>query len=554
MSDIVNTAPETKKPGRSGQIVLSLLIFAGFVVLMFVPAYYGFNDKSLWTVFLNLFKGEFKPEGFAALALYGTVAAYVVLLLCTVASMLTRRTAAVVLNYLKTVVMLAATVLMIFSFIKQGSVFADIFYAEKTFVQINATVLSVFFGVLALILLNFSVYKGIGAVKLVYTILAAAFFAFSSKVTFIGGETFSGLFSWISLGDSTVQVLTSYVFLILGWATVCNVGLALLPLIFPKTGVIDITRSVAMFLLCAAAFILLIVETSAADAVKQHGTLGFLILSAVQLIFAVTAVTVVHKRRKAAKAEAAEAAEAEKTAAEETPFVFDENDQMAMRGMEKPAEAEAAPAAEPAQPAQPAAPAIDPVMAAEAKRTNDVFEDAAQMTFDDLAATQEEPAPAAEPAAEAAAEPEPEKVEKPFSYEQAQYDSRFNREYTDYAQDSRQAQEQQAQQAQQAQYGQQPPYYANAPYGAAPYYGAAPQPNYYVPDAFLSLLTDAERAEFDRLFISRVFGDNKRLPAYRIGGDNREFFVKIFVFMGRYRNVISDGLLEKIYNYSNSIR
>ena len=177
MSDIVNTAPETKKPGRSGQIVLSLLIFAGFVVLMFVPAYYGFNDKSLWTVFLNLFKGEFKPEGFAALALYGTVAAYVVLLLCTVASMLTRRTAAVVLNYLKTVVMLAATVLMIFSFIKQGSVFADIFYAEKTFVQINATVLSVFFGVLALILLNFSVYKGIGAVKLVYTILAAAFFA-----------------------------------------------------------------------------------------------------------------------------------------------------------------------------------------------------------------------------------------------------------------------------------------------------------------------------------------------------------------------------------------
>ena len=75
-----------------------------------------------------------------------------------------------------------------------------------------------------------------------------------------------------------------------------------------------------------------------------------------------------------------------------------------------------------------------------------------------------------------------------------------------------------------------------------------------MPDAFLSLLTDAERAEFDRLFISRVFGDNKRLPAYRIGGDNREFFVKIFVFMGRYRNVISDGLLEKIYNYSNSIR
>ena len=71
---------------------------------------------------------------------------------------------------------------------------------------------------------------------------------------------------------------------------------------------------------------------------------------------------------------------------------------------------------------------------------------------------------------------------------------------------------------------------------------------------FISSLTPAEKDEFDRLFISRIYGDNKRLPAYRLGGDNREFFAKIFVFMGRYRNVISDGLLEKIYNYSNSIR
>ena len=104
---------------------------------------------------------------------------------------------------------------------------------------------------------------------------------------------------------------------------------------------------------------------------------------------------------------------------------------------------------------------------------------------------------------------------------------------------------------------QQPPYYgAQQPYAppyaqqnAAPYYAPG-----YIPDAFLSSLTPAERDEFDRLFISRIYGDNKRLPAYRVGGDNREFFTKIFVFMGRYRNVITDGLLEKIYNYSNSIR
>ena len=104
-----------------------------------------------------------------------------------------------------------------------------------------------------------------------------------------------------------------------------------------------------------------------------------------------------------------------------------------------------------------------------------------------------------------------------------------------------------------AQQSQQPPYqqpYAQQPaYGQQPYYA-----NNYIPDAFFSSLTPAEKDEFDRLFISRIYGDNKRLPAYRIGGDNREFFTKVFVFMGRYRNVISDGLLEKIYNYSNSIR
>ena len=76
----------------------------------------------------------------------------------------------------------------------------------------------------------------------------------------------------------------------------------------------------------------------------------------------------------------------------------------------------------------------------------------------------------------------------------------------------------------------------------------------FVPDMFISSLTPAERDEFDRLFISRIYGENKRLPSYQIGGDNREFFSKIFVFMGRYRNVISEGLLEKIYNYSNSIK
>ena len=93
--------------------------------------------------------------------------------------------------------------------------------------------------------------------------------------------------------------------------------------------------------------------------------------------------------------------------------------------------------------------------------------------------------------------------------------------------------------------------YPQQPYAAPDYYGAS---GGYVPDAFINGLTPAERDEFTRLFISRVYGENRRLPVYRVGEDNREFFTKIFVFMGRYRNIISDGLLEKIYNYSNLVR
>ena len=58
-----------------------------------------------------------------------------------------------------------------------------------------------------------------------------------------------------------------------------------------------------------------------------------------------------------------------------------------------------------------------------------------------------------------------------------------------------------------------------------------------MPDAFLNGLNAAERDEFTKLFISRIYGENKRLPVYTVGGDNSEFFAKIFVFMGRYRNV-----------------
>ena len=199
----------------------------------------------------------------------------------------------------------------------------------------------------------------------------------------------------------------------------------------------------------------------------------------------------------------------------------------------------------------------------------------------------QEPEPVIEPLEEEPAyEGEPQE-EKSFNFEQAQYDGQFNREYADFARRQEQAQETPREQAQQQpnndrqaqqpdggfagyQQQQQQPnsgynnYQQQAPYtygqGYAqqfaqnygmPYFGGAVP---YLPDAFINSLTPQEKDEFDRLFISRIYGENKRLPMYQVGGDNREFFSKVFVFIGRYRNVISDGLLEKIYNQSNLLK
>ena len=179
------------------------------------------------------------------------------------------------------------------------------------------------------------------------------------------------------------------------------------------------------------------------------------------------------------------------------------------------------------------------------ERTNNAFEAAAQLSFEDIAADAEEPAaetfeePAAEPAAEAAPEPETAdaaayenvirdeqeepaakeepKEEKPFDFDQARYDGSFNRAYADYT-EKQEAERERPYESYRA--ATPPPSYYAAPrtYGqsaaqqpAAPYYDT-PATAGYVPDAFLNGLNAAERDEFTKLFISRIYGENKRLP------------------------------------------
>ena len=57
--------------------------------------------------------------------------------------------------------------------------------------------------------------------------------------------------------------------------------------------------------------------------------------------------------------------------------------------------------------------------------------------------------------------------------------------------------------------------------------------------------------EFAKLFLEKINGSYANLPDYVVGGDNKEFFSSIFIYLGKFRSIISDGLMNKIYNELN---
>lgn len=68
-------------------------------------------------------------------------------------------------------------------------------------------------------------------------------------------------------------------------------------------------------------------------------------------------------------------------------------------------------------------------------------------------------------------------------------------------------------------------------------------------DPFLNTLTTPEKNEFCDIFIANKYGSLRYVPAYVIGGDNAGFFRKVFIYLGKFRANISDGLLDKMYYY-----
>lgn len=69
-------------------------------------------------------------------------------------------------------------------------------------------------------------------------------------------------------------------------------------------------------------------------------------------------------------------------------------------------------------------------------------------------------------------------------------------------------------------------------------------------DPFVASLTSEERAQFTELFILKYKGQMSNVPDYTVGGDNKDFFNKVFINLGSIRERLSDELLEKLYQFA----
>ena len=73
-------------------------------------------------------------------------------------------------------------------------------------------------------------------------------------------------------------------------------------------------------------------------------------------------------------------------------------------------------------------------------------------------------------------------------------------------------------------------------------------------DPFIAILNTEERNQFTELFILKYKGVMPEIPDYVVGGDNKEFFRKLFIYLGQYRDRIPDALLAKIYQFAIKIQ
>lgn len=70
-------------------------------------------------------------------------------------------------------------------------------------------------------------------------------------------------------------------------------------------------------------------------------------------------------------------------------------------------------------------------------------------------------------------------------------------------------------------------------------------------DEFIKTLSTEQKVEFSRVFLERQNGNLNYIPNYNVGGKNDKFFNSVFIYFARLRNIISDGVINKMYEYKN---
>ena len=70
-------------------------------------------------------------------------------------------------------------------------------------------------------------------------------------------------------------------------------------------------------------------------------------------------------------------------------------------------------------------------------------------------------------------------------------------------------------------------------------------------DDFINTLSNEQKIEFSRVFLERQNGNLSFISDYVVSGKNEKFFNNIFIYFARLRSIVSNGLLNKMYEYCN---
>ena len=175
--------------------------------------------------------------------------------------------------------------------------------------------------------------------------LAVYSFEFISSYT--SSYTFDSLVGGIELGTGALNTVTEIVFQVFAIALLANLVIALFSTMGKGTAVLDLVRAVVVFVLAVAAYVLLGIFDGFENGFTYIGTIVSVAIALVQFVFALIVLLVLHARKKREQAAATVVPLA--PPAQESPFVVDGNNQMALRGWEEPA-VQPAPAVQPLPP------------------------------------------------------------------------------------------------------------------------------------------------------------------------------------------------------------